>query len=345
MTDRRFDPASAEKLDAPERAEWQRPEEVLDRLGVAPGYVVADVGAGSGFWVERIARRAGAAGRVVAFDVQPAMLARLVERAQAGAGIAAPIHPVVAPAEVLPAAAGSFDRIFLANLWHELDDPAAVAAETRRVLRPGGRLAVLDWRPDRPHPPGPPPDHRIAAATAAEALETAGWTIEVVDTVGPYHWIVQARDAGAAVRQFFESFLESTGRDPGTPLLEAGPFGDGPELADSLADLVLRGVKTATSSLLAEHRAEGDPTPRPGDLSVVTDWHGGPLCVIETTEAGIRPFDEVDADFAAAEGEGDRTLESWRAGHARFFARVCDRMGLEFSKRMEVVAHRFRVVF
>jgi uncharacterized protein YhfF len=78
---------------------------------------------------------------------------------------------------------------------------------------------------------------------------------------------------------------------------------------------------------------------------VVTSWDGLPLCVIETTEVQVQAFEDVDEEFAAAEGEGDRSLACWREVHWSYFERVCDKLGRERSLRMPVVCERFRVVF
>lgn len=85
--------------------------------------------------------------------------------------------------------------------------------------------------------------------------------------------------------------------------------------------------------------------PQAGDLSVVTDWDGIPLCIIETSEVEVRAFKDVDEEFAAAEGEGDLSLEYWENAHWAYFERVCNELGLERSPEMSVVCERFRVVF
>ena len=127
--------------------------------------------------------------------------------------------------------------------------------------------------------------------------------------------------------------------------LEAFAFGDSESLADELAALVIRGVKRATASLLWSHEHEKKADPRPGDLSIVTNGAGQPLCVIETTAADIVPFHAVSEDFARTEGEDDGTLESWRRNHTAFFERECARIGREPDSAMPVVCERFRVVY
>lgn len=130
--------------------------------------------------------------------------------------------------------------------------------------------------------------------------------------------------------------------DSGRPFVSW--FGDNPELARELTALVLSGQKTATATLVWSWEAEEDRPPQPGDLEVVLHWGGAPAAVIEYTWVAVLPFAEVPADFAYDEGEDDRTLESWRAGHWRYFTRECARMGWTPSEEMPVICLRFRLL-
>ncbi len=122
-------------------------------------------------------------------------------------------------------------------------------------------------------------------------------------------------------------------------------FGDSPAMADALGQLVQQGSKTATASLVWEYEHDQQPMPTVGDMSIILDSSEKPLCVIETTELRILPYNEVDAEFAFAEGEGDRSLEYWREAHWRFFSRSCQRIGREISETMPILCERFRVVY
>jgi len=90
---------------------------------------------------------------------------------------------------------------------------------------------------------------------------------------------------------------------------------------------------------------DGKAPPKPGDLSVVTNWEGQPLCVIETTAVTVVAFDQVDEDFAATEGEGDGSLAYWRKAHWDYFTRECARIGRKPSADMPVLCERFKVVY
>ncbi|MFT4116417.1 ASCH domain-containing protein [Bradyrhizobium sp.] len=111
-------------------------------------------------------------------------------------------------------------------------------------------------------------------------------------------------------------------------------FGDSPELADELVELVVEGVKTATCS------AEDEPNlSTPGERWIVLDGQGLPRCVIETTEIRYRRFNEVDAVFAYDEGEGDRSLCYWRRAHRAYFGRLG-----KFREDMMLICERFRLI-
>ncbi len=121
-------------------------------------------------------------------------------------------------------------------------------------------------------------------------------------------------------------------------------FGDAPEMARELADLVVAGPKRATAGLLWTYQRERLPLPAPGDPSIVTLADGTPICLIETTQCDVIPFAEVGADFAATEGEGDGSLAYWRREHWAYFARECAAMGREPADDMPIVCERFRLV-
>lgn len=126
---------------------------------------------------------------------------------------------------------------------------------------------------------------------------------------------------------------------PGTGLgewagLERFSFGDTPQMADELSALVVAGLKTAT----CWPTAEGEQT-HIGKRMVVLDGSAIPVAVIETVELTIRRFDEVDADFAFDEGEGDRSLDYWRAAHRHYFTRRG-----AFAPGMLLWCERFKLV-
>ena|SRR5690349_13111461 len=125
----------------------------------------------------------------------------------------------------------------------------------------------------------------------------------------------------------------------------AQSWGDSTEMADELGDLIVRDIKTATCSALWESEAENTPIPEAGQITVVLNGSGEPICIIETTEVAVRKYNEVDSDFAQAEGEGDFSLDYWREAHKKYFSRTLSKIGKDFSEDMQLVCERFKVIY
>jgi len=149
--------------------------------------VVADIGAGTGFFSLPFARALAPNGHLYAVDFQAEMLALLTAKLQSES---LPIETVLGSAEQTTLPAASCDLAFYANLWHELDEPAAVLAEAARLLRPGGRLAILDWRADLAGPPGPPIHHRVAQAQVEAALAPAWRLLDAVPFAATHYLLL-----------------------------------------------------------------------------------------------------------------------------------------------------------
>lgn len=123
-------------------------------------------------------------------------------------------------------------------------------------------------------------------------------------------------------------------------------FGDSESLADRLLACVLGGEKRATSSLVAEYITEGQALPRIGSHWIACDGRGEPRAVLRTIEMRLGVFETVDAAFAFDEGEDDRSLESWRKEHRRYWARISAALGRKWSEESdEIVLERFSVAW
>lgn len=149
--------------------------------------------------------------------------------------------------------------------------------------------------------------------------------------------------ASRAVEEFWRECRASV---PGLPLAapEAWTFGATSAQADALLALVLDGTKTATASSLWDYEHSHDPLPAPGLLNIVLDGDGTPRALLETVSVEIIPFDEVDASHALAEGEGDRSLSSWRQMHERYW-RQNSESPRGFAPDMPVVCERLRLLY
>ena len=147
------------------------------------------------------------------------------------------------------------------------------------------------------------------------------------------------------VRPFWEAFEAYVGANLSHRFYEVTYFADSQPSADALAQLVLAGKKRATAGLVWSYEADGLPLPSPGMLTVVTDWVGDPVCIVETTRVDIVPYNEVSEEFAATEGEGDGSLAYWQRAHWAYYGRECRRIGKEPSPTMLIACERFKVVY
>jgi uncharacterized protein YhfF len=147
------------------------------------------------------------------------------------------------------------------------------------------------------------------------------------------------------VHQFWEAYTTFVGMPSSVRPYETDKFGDTRDLANELGGLVVEGVKTATCSSLWEWEGEGKPPPEPGDRTIILDGDDVPLCIIETTSVEVRTFVEVDEALAFDEGEGDRSLESWREAHWQYFSRVLPPLGYRPAADMPVICERFKLVY
>jgi SAM-dependent methyltransferase len=180
--------AWAKSLDDPARDAWQQPDRVIEALALTPAMAIADVGAGTGYFAVRLAR-AVPRGQVIATDVEPDMVRYLTERARRE-GLAN-LRAVQTPPDSPQLAAASVDRILIVDVWHHLGDRAAYARRLADALRPGGLIAVVDFKLDATH--GPPPRHRLAPEAIAADLRAAGLATEISAIDLPEQYIVIAR--------------------------------------------------------------------------------------------------------------------------------------------------------
>jgi len=170
-----FNPAYLFYLESPRRDRWQMPDAVLDALKLQRGDVVADIGAGGGYFTEKLARRVGPTGRVYATDVQPVMLRRLQARIARQRLTNVTVVPAAFDDPTLPA--GACDLAFFSSTYKEIDDRINYLRKLRAALKPTGRIAILEYRPDA-KAPGPPDRHRLTAAQISAELAEAGFDLQ-----------------------------------------------------------------------------------------------------------------------------------------------------------------------
>lgn len=149
-----------------------------------------------------------------------------------------------------------------------------------------------------------------------------------------------------SVEKMWMDYLNSLGKEKSTDkTYSAWHFCDNEGDANELAELVINGTKKATASLYASYEFENEDIPKAGDHSIITDWSGTARCIIKTTNVDVVPYKDVTEEFAATEGEGDRTLNYWRNCHWSYFSREMKEIGSEPDENMLVVCEKFEVVY
>ena len=173
----------AQWLERTERVEEERPDLMLAELDLKPGMTVADIGAGTGYYSWRLAQKVGARGTVYAVDIQPEML-KLLERQIARRG-ATNVKPLLGTATDPGLPAGSLDLALMVDVYHELEYPHETLSAIVRALKPGGRLAFVEFRGDDPAVPIKPLHTMTEGQVRKEA---AVFPLEWVRTASDLPW-------------------------------------------------------------------------------------------------------------------------------------------------------------
>ena len=174
-------------LDDPARDAYQNPHEVIAALNLKPGEVIADIGAGSGYFTFRLARHLEDAGRVYAVDVSPDMIVHLNRRIRdlqlknVVTILAAPDDPLLADA--------SIDRFFICDTWHHIGDHPRYLALLKKMLKPGGQVVMIDFKKAQT-PVGPPMEMRIDRADLVKEMETNGFRVAAEHTFLPHQYFL-----------------------------------------------------------------------------------------------------------------------------------------------------------
>jgi ubiquinone/menaquinone biosynthesis C-methylase UbiE len=187
----RFDDAEAwaKQFDDPSRDAWQKPEAVIDFIAPAADAVVADLGAGTGYFAVRFAKRVPQ-GRVLANDIEPDMVRYLGERA-AKDGLTN-LVAVLGTADA-PGLTESVDVAFMCDVYHHIEDRAAYFTKVVDRLQPGGRVVIVDFKKDAPADiPGPPPAMRVSQDDVVEELSAVGLKLSRADRdTLPYQYVLE----------------------------------------------------------------------------------------------------------------------------------------------------------
>ncbi|MBM3457307.1 MAG: methyltransferase domain-containing protein, partial [Armatimonadetes bacterium] len=170
-----YDPACApEQLEGPARDRWQQPTRLVAALELQPGDTVADVGTGSGYLLPYLSRAVGREGLVFAEEIQAEYLPALERQAAALGNVRVVLGTATNPR--LPP--NSLDCAVLLTVYHEVARPLVLLRALAACLRPGGRLAIIDFDPDRGGDPPPPAGHAVRERDVRAAAAATGWIVE-----------------------------------------------------------------------------------------------------------------------------------------------------------------------
>jgi predicted methyltransferase len=173
-------------LEGPDRDQWQKPDVIMDALGIADGSLVADVGARGGWFTIRLARRVGPNGHVFAEDAERQMIDSIARRVQREN--LTNVTPVLGtPAD--PRLPSGLDAVLIVNSYHDLRDPVAVLREIARLLKPEGRFGVVDFVRGAGGP-GPPADQRADPTAVIEAARAAGLQLAARESIPPFQYLI-----------------------------------------------------------------------------------------------------------------------------------------------------------
>lgn len=184
---RLFQPHDLGMLEGPDREAWQRPDLIMDALGIGDGSVVADLGAGGGWFTVRLARRVGPNGLVYAEDIQPQMIEAIQRRVSredlknVSAVLGSADHPA------LPK--GRLDAALMVDTFHEVTDRQSLLTNVRAALKPGGRLGIVEYRTNGGGP-GPSREERLPPHQVISAAEAAGFRLVRDEQFLPYQYML-----------------------------------------------------------------------------------------------------------------------------------------------------------
>ena len=183
-----FRPSDLGVLEGPDRESWQRPDLVMDTLRIGDGSVVADLGAGGGWFTVRLARRVGPNGRVYAEDIQRQMI-EAIDRRVTREGMKDRVKLVLGTPLNPRLPDGQLDAVLIVDAYYEMEQPVALLRNIARALKPDGRLGLIDFKKDGGGP-GPPLEERVDPEVVIRSAEAAGLKLISRETFLRYQYML-----------------------------------------------------------------------------------------------------------------------------------------------------------
>jgi ubiquinone/menaquinone biosynthesis C-methylase UbiE len=182
-------PRNVAAMESEDRDLWQKPRQVVEALRIRPDSVVADIGTGSGYFVPHISQALEAEGKLYAVDIQQEMLA-FVERKVGELGLTN-VTTVLSQENDTRLEPGSVDLALLVDVYYELRSPRLLLSNIRKVLKPDGRLAIIDFHSKKGIPGvGPPRRHRVPERRLIKEVQSAGFVLAEKHSFLPYQYFL-----------------------------------------------------------------------------------------------------------------------------------------------------------
>ena len=179
---------SVKRFEDPERDKWQKPEEIIKNLNLNSGDIIADIGAGTGYFTRRLAVAVGPGGKALGLDIEPAMVKHMNEDAQKlslknyEARLVKPDNPELEPHSV--------DVVFICDTYHHIENRVGYLKRLSKSLKKNGRVVIVDFY-KKPLPVGPPLNLKLSEKTVLEEFRQAGYHLKRSLDFLPYQYFLE----------------------------------------------------------------------------------------------------------------------------------------------------------